>query len=340
MNSELRQFAAKGYALFPLRKGAKTPRDRGWQAKTYNLPDLLQWLAAGGNIGVRLRAIDLVLDLDPRNFQPGEDPFERLSNHVGADLGYAPTVISGRGDGGRHVYFKKPADLRIVGKLKAYRGIDFRSLGSLVVAPCSLHPATGRPYLMDDFSPPISEVTQAPAALLGLLARPEPAPGEQGRVGGITNGQLRVLLAALDPTDYGAGHHDAWFSLMAAAHDATAGHGLVEWLSWCEKDGAYNNDVDHESTSRRWASLTAGKPGGAGYKSLLKAVVDAGRPDLVAALGDGADDDFPDMHDEANLLVEAERKAAIAMLRSGEAERVLEAEREAARAVLREGGAA
>lgn len=299
----LRPFLAAGYELFPLARGRKIPRDKGWRVKSYANGDLKQWLANGGNLGVRLRDTDLVLDIDPRNYRLGDNPLARLSSAVGVDLSNAPTVVTGRGDGGRHLYFRKPANLRIVGKLDAYPGIDFRSVGALVVAPGSIHPDTGKVYTVDDAtSPAIADVAHAPAALLDMLTRPEPdisiVPTD--RVGRISNEQLADLLAVLDPTAYGPGRHDEWFGLMAAAHDATAGHGLPEWLEWCARDGLYANGTDEEATSRRWHSLTAGKDGGASYRTLLRTVADAGRADLVAALDDDNDGalDFEDASPE------------------------------------------
>lgn len=295
----LRPFLRAGYDLFPLARATKIPRDAGWRLKTYTFPEIGGWVRDGGNVGVRLRDTHLVLDVDPRNFEDGDDPFARLCATVGADLSKAPTVLSGRGDGGRHLYFTKPADLRTSGKLHDFRGIDFRSVGSLVVAPGSIHPTTGGVYKIDPTAPPIGDAAAAPAALLDMLVRPERpnsiVPGD--RVGKISNEQLAQLLAVLDPKAYGPGHHDEWFRLMAGAHDATAGYGLAEWLGWCARDALYANSTDEEATTRRWQSLTAGKGGGASYRTLLKAVADAGRPDLVAALDDSAGiSDFED-HD-------------------------------------------
>lgn len=296
---QLRPFVRAGYALFPLAHGQKIPRDAGWRLKSYTFPQIGGWVRDGGNVGIRLRETDLVIDVDPRNFDPGDDPLARLCETVGVDLSIAPTVMTGRGDGGRHLYYRKPEHVRTVGKLSDFPGIDFRSAGALVVAPGSIHPDTGGTYLVNEVdAPPIGNVAEAPATLMDMLKRPERPnsiiPGD--RVGKMTNEQLAELLAVLDPVDYGAGKHDEWFSLMAACHDATAGHGLLEWLEWCARDGLYNNSADEEATSRRWQSLTAGKDGGTSFRTLLRAVADVGRRDLVAALDSGLrafiDDDF------------------------------------------------
>jgi len=309
----LRPFDRTGYQLFPLAKGKKIPRDTGWRTRSYTLRgDVAPWIQQGGNVGVRLRPGDLVLDIDPRNFLPEDDPFARLCRDVGESLSMEPTVLTGRGDGGRHIYFTKPSSVKIVGKLAGYQGIDFRSEGAFVVAPGSVHPDTGRPYVLDDLTPPMSAVRPAPDALLALIARPDVAIHIDAEgVGKLTAEQLAVFLDVLDPYEYGPGKHDAWFALMAASHDATAGHGLPQWLAWCARDERYG-EADDELTARRWESLKAGKPGGANYRTLFKAVVDSGRPDLVAAFDDDDDADLLDALDGYDF--EAERHAMLDIL--------------------------
>lgn len=284
----LSPFRKAGYHLIPLARGQKRPRDTGWQAKDYLFADIGRWMKRGGNVGIALRPCDLVIDIDPRN--GGEESFGRLCADVGVDLSLAPTVLSGRGDGGRHVYFRKPTALRIHGKLGAYPGIDFKSKGGLVVGPGSIHPETGGVYVTDDFTLPFTDVRPAPRTLLVMLRRSAPAVVAGDRIGKVSNARLAELLAVLDPTAYGHGHHDEWLALSAACHDATAGGGLIEWLVWCARDLAYADDDTRERNIRRWQSFEAGKPGGATYRTLFKAVSDAGRPDLVAALGDDGDD--------------------------------------------------
>lgn len=314
----LRPFARAGYQLFPLKPAQKVPRDTGWQRADYSFQDVGRWVQSGGNVGVRLRDTDLVLDVDPRNFLPGDDPFARLCADVGENLSICPTVFTGRGDGGRHIYFAKLSAAKIVGKLDGYPGIDFRSEGAFVVAPGSIHPETGKPYVLDDLTLPISAVRAAPDALLALIARQDMATRiDAVGVGKLTNEQLAEFLSVLDPEGYGPGQHDRWFALMAACHDATDGHGLPQWLAWCARDERYG-PTDDERTARRWESLQAGKHGGANYRTLFKAVVAAGRPDLVASFddddGDAALLDALDGYD-----FDAERNAMLAILDEEEA---------------------
>ena len=84
------------------------------------------------NIGIRLRTDDLIIDCDPRNYSPNDDPLGRLAEAVSADLRCAPaTITSG---GGRHI-FREPPHLRVVGKLPGYEGLDTADRGKFIVAP-------------------------------------------------------------------------------------------------------------------------------------------------------------------------------------------------------------
>ena len=98
--------------------------------------------------------------------------------------------------------------------------------------------------------------------------------------GELTPEQLAGLLAVLDPTDYG--DHDKWFSLMCACHEATGGSGEDEFLAWSASDPAY---ADQEEVNRaRWQSLKSGKAGNATVATLFKAVIAAGRGELIPSI--------------------------------------------------------
>lgn len=282
-------FTEIGYALIPLRIGAKTPAHVGWQTRDYTQFDFKHWLTSGGNVGIRLAATDLVIDVDPRNFADGDDPLARLSKLVGADLSDMPATITG--SGGRHLFCKKPAEVRVAGRLEGYEGIDFKSIGGLVVAPGSIHPETGQLYRTDPDATPLFRVDRAPAALLDLIHKPDrPADRSGAKPGVLEPEQLATLLEVLDPADFGQGQYDRWLRLAAACHDATNGHGLEEFADWCARDPAYGDMESYERVARHWESLTEGKPAGATFRTLLAAVSAAGRRDLVARLG--AEEDF------------------------------------------------
>jgi len=118
---------------------------------------------------------------------------------------------------------------------------------------------------------------------LELLARPGRAE-RRAEPGVIDPEELAVLLKALDPRNYGQGKYAEWIALSAACHDATNGHGHVEWLEWCAEDPDYDNVPAIERAECTWESFKAGRKGGATYRTLFRAVRLAGRADLVAPL--------------------------------------------------------
>lgn len=281
--AELRPFARAGYVLFPLAVRAKVPRERGWQGRDYRRFNFRRWLEVGGNAGFRLGPTDIVFDLDPRNIRPGDDPLRRLSDAVGVDLRDAPAVVSGAG--GRHFFWKLPTDVRAA-KPKGYDGIDLKRFGGFVVAPGSLHPDGGT-YRTDQTAPPISDVATIPAALVELLRRPI-NPERRAGAGALEPEQVALLLTALDPCDFGQGRYDAWITLCAACHDATAGDGLAIFQEWCARDDAYASAEAQEAVERHWLSFEYGRAGGATYRTLFRLVINAGRGDLVRAVSEDA----------------------------------------------------
>ena len=271
-----RPLRSAGYDIFPLR--GKRPVHKGWRERDYSGCDLASWLEQGHNIGIRLRADDLIIDCDPRNYQPGDDPLSRLAEAVSAPLRNAPATITGAG--GLHLFFRKPPDLRIVGKLTGYDGLDILTEGKFTVAPGSIHPETFLDYKPDG---DIRAVRMAPDRLLELLERP--GRGERTSEPGVIDPEeLAVLLKALDPRNYGQGKYAEWIALGAACHDATNGYGLSEWLEWCADDPDYSNVPAMERAECTWGSFEAGRSGGATYRTLFRAVRLAGRADLVAPL--------------------------------------------------------
>lgn len=159
----LRAYVAAGFAVTPL--NGKIP-GKGWQNTEYtDAPDLAKFPA---NFGVVLQATDLVIDLDPRNYKPGDKPVKRLCEKLGLDLKKSAVVVK-TGGGGWHLYYKKPADLFVAETLPEYPGVEFKSKGRQVVGAGSIHPETKAVYELvgGDFE----NISAAPEALLGLIKR-------------------------------------------------------------------------------------------------------------------------------------------------------------------------
>ena len=108
-----------------------------------------------------------VLDITPRH--GGLESLQQLQDSY-YPLPDTLTTLSGRGDGGRHLFFIRPT-----GGLSARRlgsGIDLKMSTGYVVLPPSIHPATRRPYrFVDEDMPP----AEPPTWLVALL-RPPPVP--------------------------------------------------------------------------------------------------------------------------------------------------------------------
>lgn len=292
---QLDLYRGTGYELIPLhvpdavdergRKIGKAPY-KGWRKdRPLTVDEAHQHMAEGGNVGVRLKDDDLVIDVDPRNFLEGDDPIARLERDLGIDLSGYPTVVTG--SGGLHIYTKMAAGTLLRDTLEDYQGVEFKAQGRQVVAAGSSHPDFNKPYLFDELAGDLASPQQAPSCLVELALRP-------GRVaavdaGDITAERLGEMLEGLDPVRYR--DHTSWLEVMMACHHATAGEGRDEFLEWSTSDGQYAKDA--WLIGRRWDSLHADQAGRrVTQKTLFKALVDAGRQDLLPR--STAEEDFPE----------------------------------------------
>jgi len=167
-------YARHGWPVFPLRgKFPAVSKDKGGHGHldASTDPDVVARMWSGPyqlcNIGCRVPACLCVLDVDPRH--GGLQSLQQLQDSYG-QLPDTLTTLSGRGDGGHHLFFIRPA-----GNLSARRlgdGIDLKIDRGYVLLPPSIHPVTLRPYRwVDEDTPP----AVPPAWLVALLA-PPPVP--------------------------------------------------------------------------------------------------------------------------------------------------------------------
>jgi hypothetical protein len=292
--AELRPLVEAGFEIFPLSPGRKKPRDIGWQTLDYSEFDFEHW---DGGIGIRLKQNQVVVDDDPRNYEPGDDPVKRLSEAIGFDLITAPTVITG--SGGRHFYLQLPNDVTVTNgslKVAGFPGIDIKTSGGFVVAPGTFHPETGKAYQLVDGALNHG-VPTAPDALIEMRRKPVRADSPP-RPGVLDVDEMGELLSVLDPAVFGKGQYERFRALAMSCHDATGGGGLAEFLQWAAGDPAYGSFEDDEMIERAWHGFEAGKVGGITYKTLLHEVAEAGRPDLAARLRSKIEfEALPDEHD-------------------------------------------
>ena len=167
--------AANGWAVFPCKwtgDQAKAPLlpPPGHHRATRDPEQIRAWWTRWplAMIGAPVPPTLLVIDLDPRNNPDCERELRDLAGELPPTL----TAWSGRGDGGRHLYYRRPAGQLTSTRLP--RGVDLKVNGYCIVPP-SIHPASGRPYWWEH---------REPAHLsprLRELLRPSPPPPRRPR---------------------------------------------------------------------------------------------------------------------------------------------------------------
>lgn len=306
---QLEAYETSGAEL--IRLVGKVP-GKGWRTKPpMSLVDAMDHMDAGLNVGVRLRPTDLVIDVDPRNYESGDHPLGRLAKAVAVDFGAYPTVVTG--SGGLHIYMTLPEPVQVLNELTDFKGVEFKSHGRQVVAAGSIHPDTGKPYLWDDdaLAMPLGRgAPEAPRALIDLIRKPV-SDQLQAEAGDIEPEQLAEMLEALTVENYR--DQTDWLNLMMAGHHATGGTGVEEFVEWSTSDPDYG---DHGERIRiRWDSLSCNGAGKSVTKAtLFKELSKAGRIDLIprtSAKDDFADIDCNDDNDANRFEMPAEPQSRV-----------------------------
>ncbi len=267
-----------------IRKGktqlrGKTPFQGDWPSLPKNIKATLELAKKGHNVGYRLGDRDLIIDVDPRNFKPGENSLVKLLEFLGIeDLSeIAPTVITG--SGGWHYYMTKPADFMLKEMHEDFPGIEFKTKGRQVVAAGSKHP-NGEMYIWEDFCPELHERPKVPGRLVKLLKRE--APKQSAEAGSLSPEQLEKLLDQIPIDDFDT--NDSWFPLLCAAHHGTNGTGVEEFVEWSCGDMEFEEDA--ELIRARWDSL-GGKSLNYTVNTLFKTVLTyGGTTSVVSAQSD------------------------------------------------------
>ena len=94
-----------------------------------------------------------------------------------------------------------------------------------------------------------------------------------------------------------------WRDLMMAVHHASGGDGREEFISWSWQDPDYDGD---ESVGLRWDSLHAEKPGAITYKTLYKALREAGHANLIPQ--PKPEDDFDNYEETGDPAADKQKK--------------------------------
>ena len=257
----------------------KAPVGKGWTKTGSTAAQALAHMNAGKNVGALIPATWAVIDVDPRNFSPGDDSWERLQKDVGLDLSHY--AIARTGSGGWHVFVRIPADYKGVVKIEKYPGIEFKQIGAQVVTAGSIHPKSRKHYEWMDGPVPMAQTGSVPDAILDLykITRPQLAGVAGGETWGtLTQDQVRAGLKELDPSKFAA--YDDWFGLMCSVHWLSGGEARSEWLEWSARDETYGDQsekvaIHWDSLNRSSATATVVARGGLFFKALKTVGIEA-----------------------------------------------------------------
>lgn len=265
-SKELKLYLRESMEVIPLypwnkmREGkerGKTPVHNEWTIRPYKTSDIDAWVKKGLNLGIRIKENQLVVDLDPRNYEQGKDSPQLVADMFGYSdfeemLWELPIVKTG--SGGYHIYFNLPEGIeakQLKGKVKEIPGVDFKKKGGYVAAAGSKHP-NGEYYTWEN----IDQIVTLTEDQLKPLIRPTIEKDYTSGYGVLNGTQLQeLILDKLEIEDYSV--NDDWFPLMCAAHHATAGDGIEEFLEWSLGDSKYSGDEN--SIRNRWESLHGDK---------------------------------------------------------------------------------
>jgi len=161
----LEVYAQAGYATFATAEDKRPLSGLKWKEANVDLsPNQMKY--PYGQFGVRLKADDLIIDLDPRNMQ-GRQVWSEIKSKIPEieNLQKKATLVR-TGGGGIHIYLRKPPDFKIRKNLKEFPGVDFLSEGAYVIGAGSI--VNNNPYTF--ITEPFTSV-HAPMALLNLIRR-------------------------------------------------------------------------------------------------------------------------------------------------------------------------
>lgn len=237
MNRVLRaalELADAGWAVLPL-DGKRPVTAHGHLDATLDPRQIKKWWADHDyNIGSPVPDNLFVFDVDPRN----GGNLEELERIVGVTLPPTLEVISGRRDGGRHLYYLRPFVQPYRGHVP--HGIDVKINGYMVMPP-SVHPETGRPYEWV-----YREVARLPRQLAALMlprtrtTRRSPTAADA------------VALATWIRTLRVGERHDGLFWAASRLHEAGVGdRGLELLIDAAEDIGINRREAERVVASAR-----------------------------------------------------------------------------------------
>lgn len=219
-----------------------------------------------GNLGWVIDALHLVIDVDPKN--GGFESFERLKMALGIEL--EPTVITP--SGGYHIYTKLPSDwvgIKLLKNVKAYKGIDFLSVGTQCVIVGSAT-EKGEYAFYDDFIDDIEGI-ETPLSILKIIKDNRiDAGGDSAddnddlafmnKIDNTSADDVESMLNKLDPNC----EYETWIKIGMGCHTWHKEKGFVLWDKWSQGGISYDADV----CIKKWADFNRNSKGAVGLGTI------------------------------------------------------------------------
>ncbi len=158
-------YADAGYATFATTEDKEPVKGFSWlKAKIDTGPNLMKY--PHNQFGIKLKADDLIIDLDPRNMK-GRRIWSEIKQQVStlSEIETQATIVR-TGGGGLHIYLRKPKTFNIRKTIKEFPGVDFLSEGAYVIGAGSQVKGKIYTFLSSPFA-----VVDAPDGLLNLIKR-------------------------------------------------------------------------------------------------------------------------------------------------------------------------
>lgn len=231
----------------------KAPVHKDWPGREYSEESINEWMQDGNNVGVKLGDGWAVIDIDPRN--GGLESLNILKEDYNFNFEKYAYVMTGREDGGRHIYVRVPKGWRGRSKIKSLPGVDFKHhKGMQVVSAGSRHPNGG--YYAWAKCVPLQATARIPQLLLDDFSVKEPPEGMRGSgnesFGSIEPESFIECFEHLEPQDFK--DHDDWLTLMMSVHWLSGGQARQEFIEWSTSDPEYFDRG--EAIGYRWDSLS------------------------------------------------------------------------------------
>ncbi len=229
MISTALDYAAAGWPVFPLVPGGKRPATaHGLKDASTDVETIRRWWEQdpAANIGIALPPDVLAVDVDVKD----ADGFASLAA-LTAEHGELPeTRTVQTASGGWHLYFRKPAGVRVKNRAGLRPGVDVRAAGGYLVAPGST--INGKAYqLLND-----CELAECPPWLLQVLteekhppASPVAAPLPLQRPPHDAYAQRAMERATSDVLAAGEGSRNHTLNAAAYGVARLAGAGRLDW---------------------------------------------------------------------------------------------------------------